>query len=96
MAAIDYFIIIAREKETCDTGIAWRRELEKINKGKNIVLTLYSEDPDGVIFISDRNGKTYISGLSRKADSVPEHIKLELGERFTEAINGNPMEIPTM
>ena len=96
MEAVDYFIIIAREKENCDTGLAWHQELEKINKDQNIVLTLYSENPDGVIAISDRNGKTYISGLSRNADSVPEHIKIELWKRFANVINGNPMEIRTM
>ena len=74
MKAIDYFIIIAREKDDCDTGLAWMEDLKKIGKSDKIILTLYSENPDSESMLDFRDDKWRISGLSRTAAGISADI----------------------
>ncbi len=85
--AIDAFIIIGREDVDYDTGAAWNEDLKKIGRDKKIVLTVYSENPDSPLALNFRNGKWYISGLSRTASDIPNDFLRELWDLTVNKLN---------
>ena len=92
LKAIDYFIIVAKNSNGFDTGIAWQNELKTIEKEDAVILTIYSEHPENPTALTFDCGVWHITGLDRAGKPVSAEIKKQLWQLVMDSIRSR--EIP--
>ena len=92
LKAIDYFIIVAKNLNGFDTGIAWQNELKTIEKEDAVILTIYSEHPENPTALTFDCGVWHITGLDRAGKPVSAEIKKQLWQLVMDSIRSR--EIP--